>query len=75
MMSMTHNIHLLDVVALTADLPDTGLLRGQVGTVVETLSPGVLEIEFSDDAGRTYAQLAVREGQLMVLHYQPQQAA
>jgi Domain of unknown function (DUF4926) len=29
----------LDVVALTSDLPERGLLRGQVGTVVETLAP------------------------------------
>ncbi len=72
---MTPNIQLLDVVALTADLPDKGLLRGQVGTVVETLSPGVFEVEFSDDQGRAYAQLAVRDSQLLVLHYQPQQAA
>jgi hypothetical protein len=68
-------IHLLDVVALTADLPDKGLQRGQVGTVVETLSPGIFEVEFSDDQGRTYAQLALKENQLLVLHYQPQQAA
>jgi hypothetical protein len=72
---MTPNIQLLDVVALTADLPDKGLLRGQVGTIVETVSPGVFEIEFSDDQGRAYAQLAVRDNQLLVLHYQPQQAA
>jgi len=72
---MTPKINILDVVALTADLPEKGLLRGQVGTIVETLSPGVFEVEFSDDSGRTYAELAVRENQLMVLHYQPQQAA
>ena len=72
---MTPNIQLLDVVALTADLSDKGLLRGQVGTVVETLAPGVFEVEFSDDQGRTYAQLVVRDNQLLVLHYQPQQAA
>jgi hypothetical protein len=68
-------IHPLDVVALTIDLPDKGLLRGQVGTVVETLAPGVFEVEFSDDNGRTYAQLALKASQLLVLHYQPQQAA
>jgi hypothetical protein len=70
-------IRLLDVVALTADLPDNGLLRGQVGTVVEFLSPGVYEVEFADDQGRTYAQLALKENQLLVLHYEPhpQQAA
>ncbi len=70
-----NNIQLLDVVALIADLPGNGLLRGQVGTVVETLAPGVFEVEFSDDQGRTYAQLALKEQQLLVLHYQPQQAA
>jgi hypothetical protein len=70
-------IHLLDVVALTADRPDRGLVRGQVGTVVESLAPGVFEVEFSDDEGRTYAQLSLNESQLLVLHYQPhpQQAA
>ena len=65
----------LDVVALIADMPDKGLLRGQVGTVVETLAPGVFEVEFSDEQGRTYAQLALRDNQLLILHYQPQQAA
>jgi Domain of unknown function (DUF4926) len=72
---MTPSIQLLDVVALTDDLPNKGLLRGQVGTVVETLAPGVFEVEFSDDQGRTYAQVAIKENQLLVLHYQPQQAA
>jgi hypothetical protein len=33
------------------------------------------EIEFSDDQGRTYAILPLRGDQLMVLHYDPQQAA
>ena len=72
---MTANARLLDVVALTVDLPDKELVRGQVGTVVELLAPGVLEVEFSDDQGRTYAQLALPDSHLMVLHYQPQQAA
>jgi hypothetical protein len=31
--------------------------------------------EFPDDRGRTYAQLALPEHQLLVLHYQPQHAA
>jgi len=72
---MTPNIKLLDVVALTTDLPNKGMLRGQVGTVVEILAPGVFEVEFSDDNGHAYAQFAARDNQLMVLHYQPQQAA
>jgi hypothetical protein len=64
-------IQLLDVVALTEDLPERGLRRGQVGTVVESLAPDVFEVEFSDNEGRTYAQLPLRANQLLVLHYQP----
>jgi hypothetical protein len=48
---------LLDVVALLEDLPERGLRRGQVGTVVVQLAPGVFEVEFSDDSGRAYALL------------------
>jgi len=64
----------LDVVALLADLPAHGLLRGHVGTVVELLD-GAHEVEFSDDAGRTYAELALPSDQLLILHHRPQQAA
>lgn len=66
---------LLDVIALTADLPAKGLLRGQVGTIVEVLAPDAFEVEFIDDAGRTYAQSTVTASQCMVLRYQPPQAA
>ena len=67
---MDSSIRLLDVVALTDDLRECGLRRGQVGTVVELLAPGVFEVEFSDDQGRTYASLALPANQLMTLHYQ-----
>ncbi len=68
---MTEQIELLDVVALTEALPDRGLARGQVGTVVELLGPGVYEVEFSGDDGQTYAELALRSEQLLVLRYEP----
>jgi hypothetical protein len=68
---MNETINLLDVVALTEELPERGLRRGQVGTVVESLAPDVFEVEFTDNDGRTYATLALRSGQLMVLWYQP----
>ena len=42
---------LLDVVALTEDIPEKRLLRGQVGTLVEQLTPEVFEVEFSDING------------------------
>ena len=72
---MNPAIQLLDVVALTDDLPDRGLCRGQVGTVVEFLAPDVVEVEFADDDGRTYASLGLRASQVMVLHYRPRQVA
>ena len=60
-------IKLLDVVALTQDLTERGLLRGQVGTVVEVLAPDVFEVEFIDNDGRTYASLALKSDQLLLL--------
>lgn len=68
-------ISLLTTVALTEDLPERNLLRGQVGTVVEILAPDVYEVEFSDNNGRTYATLALRGDQLMALYYEPVQKA
>jgi hypothetical protein len=65
----------LSVVALLEDLPVNGLVRGQVGTIVEMLSPGVYEVEFSDDSGRTYASLALCAHQLMRLHHNPSHQA
>jgi Domain of unknown function (DUF4926) len=68
-------IEMLSVVALLEDIPQKGLLRGQVGTVVESLAPGVYEVEFSDDSGQTYACLALRSDQLMRLRHQPSDRA
>ncbi len=68
---MNTDIHLLDVVALTEDIPDRGLRRGQVGTVVEMLAPGAFEVEFVDNDGRTYATVPLKTSQLLILHYQP----
>ena len=65
---------LLDVVALLTDVPGHGLLRGQVGTVVE-LMDGAYEVEFSDDEGKTYAELPLPSDQLLILHHRPLRAA
>jgi len=64
-------IETLSVVALLQDLPEHGLVRGQVGTVVEDLAPGVYEVEFCDDDGRTYAMASLKADQLMRLHHEP----
>ena len=63
------NVKPFAVVALLEDRSERGLRRGQVGTVVEPLAPGVFEVEFCDNEGRTYATLALRFEQLMVLHH------
>ena len=64
----------LAIVALLKDISTRGLVRGQVGTVLEILKPGVYEVEFSGDDGRAYANLALRAEQLIVLHYQSKAA-
>lgn len=65
------DIELLSVVALLKDLPEHDLIRGQVGTVVEILSPTAAEVEFSDDEGVPYALLPLRPDELIRLHHHP----
>lgn len=69
------DIHTLNVVALLEDVPSRGLLRGQVGTVVQELAPGVFEVEFSDNNGRTYATLAAPADKLLILRHESTEAA
>jgi hypothetical protein len=64
-------LEVLAVVALVKDLPDEGLVRGQVGTVVESWAPDVYEVEFSDGNGKAYAMVALSADQLMRLHHEP----
>ena len=64
-------MNLYDVVALLEDLPQHGLKRGQVGTLVEEWKPGVFEVEFADTDGVTYAMVALRTDQLMTLYWHP----
>lgn len=66
-----HGVNILDVVALTTDLPDHDLRRGQVGTAFELLQPGIVEVAFPDDDGRVYALLALPATDLLVLHHEP----
>ena len=64
-------LELQSVVALLQDLPEKGLVRGQIGTVVEVYSPPVGEIEFCDQEGRTYALVTLSSELLMRLHDRP----
>ncbi|MGD1712722.1 DUF4926 domain-containing protein [Dapis sp. BLCC M172] len=67
---MNETIKLLDVVALTKDLLELNLDRGQVGTIVEILAGGkAFEVEFCDSNGRTYESLGLQSEQFMVLYF------
>lgn len=70
-----NDLQLLSTVALMEDIPEKGLRRGQVGTVVEIVSAGLYEVEFSDDAGRAYASLAIPANHLLPLFHEPEYRA
>jgi len=66
-----NQIALLSPVALIEDVPNHGLTKGQIGTVVEYLQrdgEDALLVEFSDDTGRTYAMADLKPSQLLALH-------
>jgi hypothetical protein len=66
------SIQELDVVALMVDLPQSGLVRGQVGTVVFVYGPDAFEVEFVDHKdGRTYGLITLTASQLLPLYYEP----
>ena len=62
---------LLNAVALLNDLPEHGLVRGQVGTIVEPLDEASALVEFSDDEGRAYAIVSCPCEALLVLRTAP----
>jgi Domain of unknown function (DUF4926) len=62
-------LELLSVVALLQDQPEQGLMRGQVGTVVEVLTPSTVLVDFSDQEGRSYAIKALNPDLLIRLHH------
>ena len=61
----------LSAVALLHDLPEYGLVRGQVGAVVEALDETTALVEFSDDQGRAYAIVACPRDALLILRTAP----
>jgi len=52
----------LDTVVLDRDLPEHGLKRGDLGTIVEMYEPDGLEVEFVTASGRTGALLTLNVG-------------
>ncbi len=70
MTRMTRRPQALDVVALLRDLPDFGLEKGQVGTVVDDAGATLL-VEFSDADGEAFATPTLAAADLMVLRFEP----
>ncbi len=68
---MKKRFKLLDVVALSENLPKEGLLKGHVGTIVENLRDDYFEVEFSNDKGVTYSLISLKSSQLIQLHFKP----
>jgi hypothetical protein len=69
-----------DVVALLVDLPEQGLRRGEVGTVLEVFAnkeehPGGYLVEFVSESGGVYAHADITDAsQLMQLHFRREAA-
>ena len=64
-------IKLLDVVALTQDVPEHNLKRGDIGTVVEILSNSeAFEVEFSNAYGQMSKCISFLVSQLRVLPHE-----
>ncbi len=68
-------IYKFDIVALLVDVPESGLQRGDVGTIIEVFEPnahhpGGYILEFVDKSGEVYAHLDVTDAtQIMPLHF------
>lgn len=58
---------ILDVVELTVNLPEEGLLAGMQGTVVELYPEGACEVEFVNEQGETLQMLALPPDQYIVV--------
>ncbi|MBI2351753.1 MAG: DUF4926 domain-containing protein [Deltaproteobacteria bacterium] len=64
-----NTINELDPVALTCDLPEHGLVRGDVGTAVLVHGNGeAFEVEFVGYDGHTVALLTLERSQVRSLH-------
>lgn len=63
------DVNVFDLVALTVDIPERQLTRGQVGTVVEILTGEIFEVEFGANSADA-TTLTLRADQLAPLPHQ-----
>lgn len=66
---MKEEIKIHELVATLKDLPEEGIKRGYVGTIVEKWDSGHYEIEFANEKGETLAFAGLKENEFVVLHH------
>jgi Domain of unknown function (DUF4926) len=54
----------LDTVAMTVDVPERGLKRGDLGAVVQVYSPDAIEVEFVTVTGHPQALVTLATNQV-----------
>lgn len=64
---MNNTINEIDVVALTQDLPELGLNKGETGTVVDISESGVFLVEFSNENGEMIALESLKREQITLV--------
>ena len=64
-----NKINMFDTIALTENLPEKQLIKGQVGTIVEEFNGDVFEVEFCDKKGKTLRLTSLHEKFMLVLHF------
>lgn len=59
----------LDTIKLARDIPEHRLKKGMLGVVVSVFTEPILayEVEFADDQGRTFAELAIEPQDLILV--------
>jgi len=60
-------ISAFDSVVVVRNLPEHGLLRGDVGDVVHVHDPGDFEVEFVSPVGRPTAVVTLHQGDVRVV--------
>lgn len=72
---MEGKLNLYDVVALTADIPEENLKRGEMGAIVFCHTEDAFEVEFVAKDGHTYALLTLNSNQLLGLRERKTQSS
>ena len=67
---MTHRAQLFDTVALLRDFPQRGVVRGDIGTIVEVYGDAY-EVEFAGEGGAPRAMFAVPRDDCLPVHLEP----